>query len=371
MTEYDKALKELTKRYGTDRVGTLKDFENVQVVSTGSASLDFAIGKGGIPVGRIVEIFGAESVGKTSLTYYMINEQLKAFPDKLAAFVNIEGSFDPIWLRTLVPDIDEERLIVFHPDPGMQSAEMIGDIVNEGIYSIVVFDSLGAMLGDKERQPGEAQQAGGQSRLITHLAKLTTVPADRSGTTVVLVNQVRDVFNSRFPAVMTPGGRAVKHQAAIRIKMKRGPERFNANLFGEDIEVGFRVAAEVYKNKAAAPNMVAAWNFYNRPLNFLGGKKVELDPHGLVGIDRDQELMDLAINYGIVARRGAYYYHDLLPLDAKGEHKMQGSEGVFDFLRSSKESREQIRRELMDLAQSKGDSGYGLVYEEENNPSVK
>lgn len=344
-------LEKLQSKFGVERVSTFTDKEDeaLQVISTGSLSLDFATGLGGIPVGRTVEVFGLPSVGKTSLSYAMIGEHLRAFPDKFAFYINIEGSFDPKWAKTLAPNLNE-RLIVVHPDPGEESVYFMAETVKSGDASIVVFDSIGAMLGDSEQEVGGKTRAGGQSMLATHMAKLVTVPADRNGTTIILINQARDNF-SMYGGIHSPGGWAPKHQAAIRVKLRRTPDNFKAKVHGQEMEVGFRVAAEIVKNKASAPGEVAFWNFYNRPLNYLGDKKVELDPNGKIGIDREQELFDLALGHGIIKQGGAYYTHDVFPLDPKGEHKIKSKDAVFEYLRSNPQDQVTIKNELMELAQ--------------------
>lgn len=345
-------LEKLQTKFGNDTVATFteKEAEPVKVISTGSLSLDFATGLGGIPVGRAVEVFGLPSVGKTSLSYAMIGEHLRAFPDKFAFYINIEGSFDPKWAKTLAPNLNE-RFIVVHPDPGEESVYFMAETVKSGEASIVVYDSIGAMLGEKEQEAGGNIRAGGQSMMATHMTKLVTVPAERNGTTILWINQARDNFASMHGGIHSPGGWAPKHQASMRIKLRRTPDAFKAKVHGQEIEVGFRVAAELIKNKAAAPHEIAYWNFYNRPLRYLGDKKVELDPNGKIGIDREQELLDLSLGQGLIKQGGAYYTHKVFPVDNKGDHKIKSKEAVFEYLRENPKHQETLRIELMNLAQ--------------------
>lgn len=345
-------LTDLKKKFGDDKFVTLSEAPKVKVVSTGSVSLDFAVGVGGLPLGRVVEVFGAESVGKTALSYYMIGQHLRAFPDKAAYFINIEGGFDWKWAKALAPNIDD-RLVVASPSPGEESVHMAAHMVASGKASIVVYDSVGAMLTEKESQPGEKQQAGGQSRLVTHMAKLTTTPAERTETTFVILNQLRDTFavQNAF-ATHSPGGRALRHQAAIRILLKRANQQFKAKVNGEEIEVGFRCSAIVKKNKAGAPNEVAGWNFYNRPLIFNGGTSVTLDPNGTLGIDTKQEIIDLGLNTGVIEQRsGGYYHHSTFPEDNKGENRIRSRDSVVEFLLANPDVQEVIRQDLMEKNQ--------------------
>lgn len=356
MTVYDK----LQKKFGPQIVSTFGEraSEGMKVVSTGSVSLDFATELGGIPLGRVVQIFGPESVGKTSLSYYIMAEHLKRFPDREAYFLNIEGSFDPTWAKKLRPDVDWDVVKVIHPDPGLQSVQIMGDICKSGDASIVVYDSLGAMLDDAEMKEDDPKpRVGRAATLITFLAQTITVPCDRNQTTAVLINQARDNISAiGFADIHTPGGRAVNHQSAMIFKMKTAKPYFKVQMPGPDkpvpIDVGYRTVIKVDKNKAGTPKNIAYYNFYNRPLKFLGAESVELDPDGLIGIDTGQEIMDIALNYGVFEKTGGgYYHHPVFPEDDAGNHRIRGKENVFQFLRENEDAREQIRRELIELAQ--------------------
>lgn len=360
-------FEKLQKKYGPQIVSTFGERaeEDVQVVSTGSVSLDFATGIGGVPLGRVIQVFGEEQVGKTSLSYYMIAEHLKRFPDRDAYFLNIEGSFDATWAMKLRPDVDWSQVKVLHPDPGLESVQMLAEIVKSGEASIVVYDSLGAMLDDAEMKEDDPKpRVGRAATLITFLAQTITVPADRNKTTVVLVNQARDDINSMgFADIHTPGGRAVKHMVAMTFKMRTAKPYFKIEVPGPPDpkgapkkikeDVGYRTVIKIDKNKAGGLSKTTAfYNFYNRPLRFLGAESVELDSEGMIGIDTQQETLDLALNWGVFdTTPGGYYYHDSFPEDGSGQHRIRGRENVQTFLRESPELKEQIRRELMELAQ--------------------
>ena len=352
-------FEKLQRKYGEQIVSTFGEraSEDMQVVSTGSVSLDFATGIGGIPLGRVVQLFGEEQVGKTSLTYYMIAEHLKRFPDKEAYFLNIEGSFDPTWAMRLRPDVDWSQVKVIHPDPGLESVQIMGEIVKSGDASIVVYDSLGAMLDDAEMKEDDPKpRVGRAATLITFLAQTITVPCDRNKTTAILVNQARDDINSMgFADIHTPGGRAVKHMVAMTFKMRTAKPYFKVQVPGLDgkptkFDVGYRTVVKVDKNKAGTTKNIAYYNFYKRPLRFLGGESVELDENGIVGIDNGQEILDLALNYGVFEQTGGgYYHHPVFPADSNNNHRLRGRENVQAFLREDAEAKEQIRRELMEL----------------------
>ena len=356
-TVFDK----LQKKFGPQIISTFGEraSEDLQVVSTGSYSLDFATGLGGIPLGRVAQIFGPESVGKTSLSYYIIAEHLKRFPDREAYFLNIEGSFDPHWAATLRPDVDWSQVKVIHPDPGLQSVQILGDIVKSGDASVVVYDSLGAMLDDSEMRDDDPKpRVGRAATLITFMAQTITVPCDRNKTTAILINQARDDINSMgFADFHTPGGRAVAHQSAMIFKMRTTKPYFKIELPGPEgkkvkTDVGYRTVIKVDKNKAGVPKNTAYYNFYNRPLRFLGAEAVELDPDGIIGIDTGQEILDLALNWGVFDQTGGgYYHHHSFASDSGGNHRIRGRENVQAYLRENEEAKEIVRRELMELAQ--------------------
>jgi recombination protein RecA len=331
----------MAKSFGDQFIYYAGEAPPLEVVSTGSVQLDFATGSGGIPRGRVVEIYGPESIGKTALSYYMIAEEQKK--GRGCLFINLEGNFDPKWAETIAGvDISRDSdapLMIINPANGKEAVEICGAAVASGGFGKVVFDSIGAMLGEKESKPGEEKQAGGQSALVTHLVKLVTIPADRTKTTCVFLNQIRDAF-SHVAYQKPPGGHAVKHMAAIRIHLKPTPEKFEQIVHGEKIQIGFRASAKIVKNKAAAPNNVAFWNFYNRPV------------HGVVGIDRMQEIIDLSFNYGVIPHTGGgYYQHELFPLDEKtGIYRLRGKEAVLNYLQENPEVQDKIRMELMDLS---------------------
>jgi len=328
-----KFKQQMQKSLGASRVLNAEDYPPVEVVSTGSISLDFALGSGGIPRGRVVEIFGRESIGKTSLGYYIMKEHEKK--GLATAFVNIEGgSFDPAWAKRLV-DLSGETLIV-EPDPGTESVEAVARLVESGLFGVVVFDSIGAMLGDKEQEAGEKKQVGGQSGLVTNMIKMVSVPAARNGTTVLFINQIRDAIGSpNTYAIKTPGGHAVQHMAVQRIVMKQA----GMSLKNGTEEVGFPVAAKIEKNKTGAPKKVANWNFYFSP-----------SETGVLGIDRDQEIIDLSFNHYIFDHQGGgYYFHPSFPED-KGQHRIRGKDAVAEYIKQTPEVFDIIRKELMDLS---------------------
>lgn len=353
--DLQKYLKGAQNRYGSTAVYSAGDAPEVEVITTGSLSLDFATGIMGIPRGRTIEIYGIPAIGKTALLYYMIAaEQKRGRPSLL---VNLEGSFDPGWAERIAgidtnPNADVP-LIVMDLDNGKQAVEEVGKAVHSGLFGIVALDSIGAMLGEKESDPEKPKQAYGQSGLATHLAKLTTAPAAKNKTTCVWINQVRDgqATPQGWIPLKAPGGWAPKHQAAIRVEMKRTGESFKAVIDGQQVEVGFQVAAKIVKSKAGPPNMTAFWNFYNRPLILDAKGKPILTDDGIVGIDKMQEIIDLAFTH-VIDRSGAYYYHRSFPEDDKGQPRLYGREAAEAFIRENQESQDALREDLLKVSQN-------------------
>lgn len=347
MAAFDTFKTKLEKKFGGDKIYMASEEPDVDVVSTGSLTLDYALGVGGIPRGRIVEVFGRESVGKTALLYYMIAEHQKAGLN--CGFINLEGAFDPEWAQ-LIAGVDLDKLAVGAPDPGTEAIEMLGMMVESGEFGFIGFDSIGAMLGDKEQDFKNKKQAGGQSALVTHMVKLISAPAARNGTTVVFLNQVRDDFDSMYNVEKSPGGHAAKHMAVIRIHMKPGKDKYKDIVNGEEIVVGFRANARVIKNKASAPNQVASWNFWNYP-----------QPDGTIGIDKDQELIDLVLSTGVVRRAGKFYVHDIFPENSAGKHQIEGKEAVLEFFAENPDALKIVRRELLERSINQREKHLTLV----------
>src|SRR6476469_3738386 len=165
----DKLLAQLKKDLGDEKAYAASEVPDVEVISTGSVGLDFATGIGGFARGSLVEVFGPESIGKTTLSYYMIAEAQKR--GLYAAFVNLEGRFSAAWARK-VAGVDLDGLLVVSPDPGSEAVATTAKIVNSGGIGLVVFDSIGAMVGDNEMKPGEKKQVGGQSALVTQMVSM-------------------------------------------------------------------------------------------------------------------------------------------------------------------------------------------------------
>jgi recombination protein RecA len=287
----------IEKQFGKGAIMSLGDDEatDVAVIPSGSLALDEALGIGGYPRGRIVEIFGSESSGKTTLTLHAMREAQRA--GGVAAFIDAEHAFDPAYARAI--GVDTERLLVSQPDSGEQALEIAEMLTRSGAVDIVVVDSVAALVpkAEIEGEMGDAHM-GVQARLMSQaLRKLTSV-AHKTGTTIVFINQLRQKIGVVFGnPETTTGGNALKFYASVRLDVRR----IGQVKVSEDA-VGNRTRVKVVKNKCAPPF-----------------KEAEFDIRWGTGIDSAADLIDQAIVLGVVDKNGSH-------LSFAGEHLGQGRE---------------------------------------------
>lgn len=324
-------IEQLKKDFGEDKIYVASEGPAMEVVSTGSIGLDFATGLGGFARGTVVEIFGPESIGKTTLSYYMIAEEQRK--GRYCAFINLEGRFNGGWAHK-VAGVNLEDLLVVSPDPGSEAVEVTVKIVQSGAIGLLVFDSIGAMMGDKEREAGGTRQVGGQSALVTQMIGSVLAPAYRNKCTVIFLNQVRDVIGSPVPMLESPGGHGLKHGASMRIQLKPTRDKLYDVINGDKKEVGYRVAAFIKKNKLAPPKQVANWQFVHDEVEGLP-----------LGIDQVGEIIDLAMRLDIIERAGAMYRHSLFP-----DGQIKSKDATTEFIRENDEVFQELRKEVLALA---------------------
>ena len=280
-------LKQIKKAYGEGAIMWLGDkaqVMQVETVPTGSLALDIALGVGGVPRGRIVEVFGAESSGKTTLALHMIAEVQKR--DGTAAFIDAEHALDPTYTRALGVDLD--NILLSQPNSGEQGLEITEQLTRSGAVDIIVIDSVAALvpMAEIEGQMGDSQ-VGLQARLMSQAMRKLSGAISQSKTIVVFTNQIRSVISgSRFgPSTTTSGGRALKFYASLRLNM------WNSGRIEEGGEqVGTHVNVRVVKNKVAPP-------FREASFDIIYGK----------GIDRARDLINTGESLGIVTRSGSWY----------------------------------------------------------------
>jgi len=316
------AVGQIEKQFGKGSIMRLGQKDAIAImpsISTGSVSLDFALGIGGVPRGRVVEIFGPESSGKTTLTLQIIAEAQKL--GGMAAFVDAEHALDAQYARKLGVDLD--NLLVSQPDNGEQALEIVEVLVRSGGVDVVVVDSVAALVprAEIEGEMGEAQM-GLQARLMSQALRKLTGVVSKSKTCLIFINQLREKIGVMFGnPETTTGGRALKFYSSVRIDIRR----IGAIKDG-DVVVGGRTRVKVVKNKVAPP-------FREAEFDVMYGE----------GISKEGDLLDLAVERKIVEKSGTWFAYS-------GDRLGQGRENVKQFLKDNpaifKSIEEKVRREL-------------------------
>ncbi len=314
------ALKQIQKQYGKGAVMRLGDRANVEVdsISSGSIAIDFALGVGGYPKGRIIEIYGPESSGKTTLALHAIAEVQKK--GGKAAFIDAENSIDPMYAKALGVNIDD--LILSQPDSGEQALEITELLIKSGAIDLIVIDSVAALVPQAELD-GEMSDShmGLQARLMSKAMRKLAGVMNRSDCTAIFINQLREKIGVMFGnPETTTGGKALKFYASIRIDVRKSEAIKN----GTDI-IGNKVNVKIVKNKVAPP-------FKTATVDIMYGK----------GISRMGELIELAVERDIVQKAGAWFSY-------KGEKIGQGKEAVRAFLTANPVIAETVEVELKQI----------------------
>src|SRR5512140_19101 len=313
----EQALQQIDRQFGKGALVRLGDKPHVviQSISTGSIGVDAALGIGGIPRGRVVEVFGPESSGKTTLTLHVIAEAQKR--GGLAAFIDAEHAMDPDYARKLGVDVD--NLMVSQPDSGEQALEIAEALVRSAAIDVVVIDSVAALVPKAELE-GEMGDAvvGLQARLMSQAMRKLTAVVSKSNTTLIFINQIREKIGVMFGnPETTTGGRALKFYSSVRIDIRR-----IAAIKEGDVMVGSRTKVKVVKNKVAAP-------FREAEFDLMYGE----------GISREGDLIDLAVNNNIVEKSGSWFSY-------KSDRIGQGRENARAFLKENKDIYAKIEGEL-------------------------
>ena len=311
------AIAQIEKNYGQGSIMKLGDTRHMQVesVPTGSLSLDLALGVGGIPKGRIVEIYGPESSGKTTVALHMVAEVQKR--GGIAGFIDAEHALDPVYAGNIGVDID--NLYISQPDSGEQALEITETMVRSGAVDIVIVDSVAALVpkAEIEGDMGDSH-VGLQARLMSQALRKLTAVISKSNCVVIFINQLREKVGVMFGnPETTTGGRALKFYASVRMDVRR-----IETLKQSGEVVGNRVRVKVVKNKIAPP-------FREAEFDIMFGK----------GISREGDVLDLAANLGIIQKSGAWFAYN----DGKIG---QGRENAKIFLRENPEIAEEIERQV-------------------------
>jgi len=330
----DVAMTQIERQFGKGSIMKLGDRVKVKVdvISTGSISLDAALGVGGIPRGRISEIYGPESSGKTTLALHCVAEAQKA--NGLAAFVDAEHALDPIYAKKL--GVDTTNLLVSQPDNGEQALEIVETLVRSGALDIIVIDSVAALVpkAEIEGEMGDSHM-GLQARLMSQALRKLTGTVSKSNTSVIFINQVREKIGVMFGnPETTTGGRALKFYTSVRLDIRRIATIKEANE-----AMGNRTKVKVVKNKLAPPF-----------------RECEFDIMYSQGISKEGDILDQAVNYRIVEKSGTWFSY-------KETRLGQGRENVKRFFKENPDIMEQIATDLKPKM--------GLGPEAEAVPAVK
>lgn len=321
----DKAVKEamasITKGFGEGLIMKLGERAsmNVESIPTGSMNLDMALGVGGIPKGRIIEVYGAESSGKTTLSLHIIAEAQKQ--GGIVAFIDAEHALDPVYAKALGVDVDE--LLISQPDYGEQALEIADTLVRSGAIDLIVIDSVAALVPKVEIE-GEMSdlQMGLQARLMSKGLRKLTANLNKFKTTMIFINQIRDKISTGFtssfgPTTTTTGGKALKFYSSVRMEVKR----IGSVKQGDDV-IGNNTTVKVTKNKVAPP-------FKEATFEILYGK----------GISRVGEIIEAAVDYSIIAKAGSWFsYND--------KNLGQGKENIRKELETNAELLAEIEEKL-------------------------
>ncbi|HVW31068.1 MAG TPA: recombinase RecA [Acidimicrobiia bacterium] len=338
--ERDKALEmalgQIEKQFGKGSIMRLGENAHMQieVVPTGALALDVALGVGGLPRGRIVEIFGPESSGKSTLAMHVVAEAQRNGGS--CAYIDAEHAMDPVYAKAIGVNIDD--LLISQPDTGEQGLEIADMLIRSGALDVVVIDSVAALVprAEIEGEMGDSH-VGLQARLMSQALRKLTANLNKSKTIAIFINQLREKIGVMFGSPeTTPGGRALKFYSSVRLDIRR----IESIKDGAEV-VGNRTRVKVVKNKTAPP-------FKQAEFDIMYGK----------GISREGSVIDLGVDLGIVKKSGAWFTYE-------GEQLGQGREKAKDFLASSPELMVEITDKVMRKAGIGGDAGELEVDESE------
>jgi recombination protein RecA len=327
----DKLFAELQKTYGDKSVMMASDIKPYEVVSSGSLGLDYAIGIGGFPMNRVVEIAGAEGTGKTTLVLHTVNNVLKQYPNHVCLYIDIENRLTPDWVANFVES--QDRVIVVKPDMMEEGTDMYVEALKSDLVKIAVLDSIGgapsqrvvnksAMIGDM----------GGNSIAVGRFSRFAQTLSGKHECLTIGINQVRDDMEG-YKRLITPGGHAWKHASSLRIELKKGKEKVFDKVDGEEFQVGYPVIAKIHKNSLAAPGRAARYWFYNVPSKYG------------FGVDSVDELSNLALLTSVIKQPAAgTFKHVTFP-----DGKIRGRASVLDFIKDHPAESAIIQAEVLDL----------------------
>ncbi|MGI6684790.1 MAG: recombinase RecA [Bacillota bacterium] len=338
----DQALSQIERQFGKGsimRLGEASTKTGIEVIPTGSLALDLALGVGGVPRGRVVEIFGPESSGKTTVALHIVAEAQKM--GGTAAFIDAEHALDPLYAQNLGVDLD--NLLVSQPDTGEQALEIAEALVRSGAIDVIVIDSVAALVprAELEGDMGDAH-VGLQARLMSQALRKLTGVIGKSNTTTIFINQIREKVGVMYGnPETTPGGRALKFYSSVRMEVRRTETlKQGSNMIGN------RTKVKIVKNKVAPPF-----------------KQADFDIMYGLGISKEGNLLDIGTELNIIKKSGSWYSY--------GDERIgQGRENAKEYLKTHPDMAQEIEKRIRDNAKeltllSVGASGSQDVYEDE------
>jgi len=334
------ALANLTKRFGEGTVMRLGEATHlaIEIIPTGSLALDRALGAGGIPRGRVTEVYGPEGSGKTTLAQHIVAEAQKR--GGVAAFIDMEHALDPSYAQLCGVDVDE--MLISQPDTGEQALEIAETLIRSGAVDVIVVDSVAALVPRAEIE-GEmgASHPGLQARLMSQALRKLSGAIKQSNTALLFTNQLREKIGVMFGnPETTSGGRALKFYASVRLDIRR-----IAAIKEKGEVIGNRTRVRVTKNKVAPPFRVAEFDImYNE------------------GISKAGDLLDMAVELEVIEKRGSYYYRD-------GESLAQGRENAKQFLREHPDIADQVEAAVREMLAPEVEPVAASVVEEADEAS--
>ena len=331
------ALSQIEKQFGKGSVMKLGEYQamNVEAIPTGALGLDKALGIGGVPRGRIIEIFGPESSGKTTLALHIIAEAQKMNGE--AAFIDAEHALDPVYAKHLGVDID--NLIVSQPDTGEQALEITESLVRSGALDVIVVDSVAALVPKAEidGDMGDSHM-GLQARLMSQALRKLAGAINKSKTVIIFINQLREKIGVMFGnPETTTGGRALKFYASVRLDIRK-----IENIKQDGEIVGNRARVKVVKNKVAPP-------FREAEFDIVYGK----------GISKEGNILDMAVNLDIIEKSGSWFSYN-------GEKIGQGRENVKQYLHDNPKVMEEVEKKVRENLEEAFEKSLGDNEEDEN-----
>lgn len=348
------------KTFGEGRLIVSEDVNPYKVIPTGSLVLDEVLGVGGIPLGRIHEIWGPEGVGKTTLALILLAMAAKAYPDRGTFFVDMEGRLDKPWAieNGVVFGLGPGKCHIFEPDTAEEVADAIKEFNRSALFSLGVLDSVASMIPKAEMEKDSDEEVvAKQAKIVTRMVKINAVECRKNEAALLLINQVRANISSYGADTTTGGGHGLKHSSTIKLRVRRtGTSPHTINIDGEKRIVGHEIAVYTERNSVAPAYRTATINLFTVPT----------EKYGPIGIDRADEAFTLGTKYGFIETAGGGYY----TLPVTGE-RIRGREAAVDVLRKDPAIIEHIREQVIARKASEvlDDSALIDVSEEESEPT--